>query len=143
MGKMNNKVEKEKLTNYGESIRNPNEKGFSKYIVKDAYAPYIKQNTFCVFKSIYDIFYLIYTSKNNSIIFYNLLDDKKINEIKNTHKQYITNYRHYLDNYNKRDLIISLSLDDNNLKLWNVNNYECLLNIENVNKNGGLLSACF
>ena len=96
-----------------------------------------------MFKSIYDIFYLIYTSKNNSIIFYNLLDDKKIDEIKNTHKQYITNYRHYLDNYNKRDLIMSLSLDDNNLKLWNVNNYECLLNIENVNKNGGLLSACF
>jgi len=42
------------------------------------------------------------------------------------HKQYITNLRHYLNNINKRDLIISISAQSNNIKLWNLNNYECL-----------------
>ena len=83
------------MNNYEEYNKNPNNIDFCNCIINDSYAEYIKQNTFCVFKSIYDIFYLIYTSKNNSIIFYNILDNKKINEIKNIHKNYITNYRHY------------------------------------------------
>ena len=32
---------------------------------------------------------------------------------------------------------------DNNLKLWRINDWECLLNIENVNKAGNLWSASF
>ena len=139
----NNKVENKIMNNYKKYNQNWNEINRCICIAKDSFAKYIKGNTFCVFKSIYDIFYLIYRTKNNSIIFYNLIDNKKINEIKNAHKQDITNFRHNLDNYSKRDLILSLSLIDNNIKLWNVNNYECLLNIEKVNKEGGLLSACF
>ena len=72
-----------------------------------------------------------------------MIDNKKIVEIKNSHKQSITNFRHCLDNYNKRDLIISISGEDNNLKLWNVNNYDCLLNIENESNKLRLYSACF
>ena len=41
------------------------------------------------------------------------------------------------------DLFISISYIDNNLKLWNISNFECLLNIKNVNKTGHLKSACF
>ena len=94
--------------------------------------------------SINEIFYLIYSSKNNSIIFYDIIENKKINEIKNAHKDIITGFRHYVDNYNKRDLIISLSYDNNNIKLWNVNNLNCILNLENINKPGRYLSlACF
>jgi WD40 repeat protein len=89
-----------------------------------------------------DILYLIYSNKHKSIIFYNLIDFKKINEIKKAHHKYIINFRHYLDKQNKRDLIISVS-KDNNIKLWNVNNYECLYNFTNINKNGNILSACF
>ena len=112
-------------------------------IAKDSYTHYIKWNTFCYFKSIDDIYYLIYSNINRSILFYNLIDNKKISEIKKAHLNQITNFRHHFDIKNERDLIISISLDDNNIKLWNVNNLLCLLNIENVNKEGGLLSACF
>jgi WD40 repeat protein len=56
---------------------------------------------------------------------------------------YITNFRHYLDKNNKRDLIMSISSNDNNLKVWNVNIFQCLVNIRNINKNGFLNSACF
>ena len=56
--------------------------------------------------------------------------------------KYITNFRYYLDSINKRDLILSISGEDNNLKLWNIN-FECLLNIKNINKMGYLISSTF
>ena len=71
------------------------------------------------------------------------MDNKKKFEIKNAHKQYITNFRHYLYNINKTDLIISISAQDNNIKLWELNNYECLLNIQNIRKDMYLYSSCF
>ena len=86
--------------------------------------------------------YLIYTNKNKSIIFNDIIENKVIKEIKNAHNKYITNFRYYLDKINQRDLILSISADDNNLKLWNIN-YECLLNIRNINKMGYLISATF
>jgi len=71
------------------------------------------------------------------------MNNKKKCEIKNAHKQYITNFRHYLDNINKNDLIISISAQDNNKKLWSLNNYDCLLNIQNIRKDRYLYSAFF
>jgi len=99
-------------------------------------------NSFCVFKSINNISYLIYTNEIISIISYNLNNFQKINEIKNAHKREIIGFRHCLDNINKRDLILSIS-PDNNLKLWDICNFELLLNFIDINKNGLLCSACF
>jgi len=112
-------------------------------IINDSYTDIWLDNTFCVFKSINDLIYLIYTNENNSIISYNLITNKKINEIKNSHNEYITNFRHCLDINNKRDLIISISADDNNLKLWDIKNCICLLNLIKINEKGSLYSACF
>ena len=78
-----------------------------------------------------------------SIISYNLVDNIKINEIKNAHEMYITNFRHFFDEENKRDLFISISAENNNIKLWDINNWELLYNYEKVNKVGELYSACF
>jgi len=99
--------------------------------------------SFTVFNSINKILYLIYSNENRSMISYDLNNQKKINEIKNIHDEYITNFRHYLDEINKRDLVMSLSRNDNNIKIWNIANFECLLNIKNVNQNGYIYSACF
>ena len=38
---------------------------------------------------------------------------------------------------------MSISYQDNILKLWNVSNWECSLNISNINNEGYLFSACF
>ena len=99
-------------------------------------------NTISVFKSIDDLIYLIYSNKKFSIITYDLVENNKKCEIKNAHKTYITNLRHYLDNENKADIIISISSKDSNIKLWNINNLECLLNLEKIYNNGFLYSAC-
>ena len=124
---------------------NPEDIQFFKDITEDSFNTLGINNTFIVFKSIndYDILYLIYSNENNSIISYNLIENKKLNIIKNAHNKNVTNFRHYLDKNHNRDLIISISKDDNNIKLWNINKCECLLNIKNINKGGELYSACF
>ena len=38
---------------------------------------------------------------------------------------------------------MSVSEDDNNIRIWNVNNWECIQNITNINNVGELLSPCF
>jgi len=114
---------------------------FSKDLITDSYVDYNLDNTFCVFKSINNILYLIYSNYNNSIISYSIIENKKVNEIKNAHDCCITNFRHYYDQLNKRDLIISISCENNNIKLWDINNLFCLSNIEYINEKGYLFSA--
>ena len=111
-------------------------------LTNDSYSYFYLDNIFTVFNSIDKILYLIYGTNNRSIISYNLIENIKVIEIKNAHKELITNFRYYPDKINKRDLVISLSYD-NNIKLWNANNWECLSNFEEINKKGYLLSACF
>ena len=124
---------------------NPKYLSFFTNIITDCYYNYF-DNTFCIFNSINKILCLIYLIKNdkiNSIVCFNILENKKMIEIRKAHSELITNLRHYLDELNKRDLMISISSKNNNIKLWNINTFECILNLENINKKGLLFSACF
>ena len=38
---------------------------------------------------------------------------------------------------------IPISSDDNHFKVWNINNFQCLLDLKGVNIYGCLTSACF
>ena len=116
-----------------------------KNLVNDSYSNLWRNDVFIAFKSIKNIFMLIYANEKKSIISFDIIKDKKLNEAWNAHQEYITNFRYYLD-HNKRDLLLSISSEDNNLKLWNINiddRFECLLDIKNINKEGHLDSACF
>ena len=115
---------------------------FHSNIEEDSSAEYWIDNTICVFKSINEIISLIYTDSNNSIISYNLINNQKINEIKKAHKERITNFRHYLDKNENRDLILTISAVDKNIKIWNNNNWNCLFNVEDI-YNKCVYSACF
>ena len=103
-------------------------------------------NTFILFKSSQNLIHLIYSNLKKSIISYNLSNPNKfqiLTEIKNAHNDYIDNFRYVYDSKNKIDLVLSLSSGDNNIKIWNLKNWECLHNIKNVYKYGSVLSACF
>ena len=112
-------------------------------LVEDSFCKYWLDNSFFIFNSINNILFVVYTNEVRSIISYNLINNKKVNEIKKAHNDYITNFRHYFDKINNRDLMISISCDDNNIKLWNINNWECLNNFKEVNENGWIYSSCF
>ena len=79
-------------------------------------------------QTFYNFYYLIYINNFNSIIFYDLLDNTKVIQIKRAHYGRITYISHYSDNINKRDLFISYSDD---IKLWNIQKMECLFVIDN------------
>ena len=139
-------INNDKKLNNKKNINNnsdPKDIQISINLIKNSLVKNYLDNTFSVFNSINNILYLIYTNEEKSIISYNLITNKKIIEIKNAHDEYISNFRHYLDNINKRDLLLSLSSTDNNIKLWNINNLDCLLDLKNINQNGYLRSACF
>lgn len=106
---------------------------FVKNIINNVYNYYFNENfhynNFIIFNSInYNILFIVY-SLGNYLCFFNLNDNKLILMIKNAHKKEITIIRYYYDKINKRDLILSLSRDSC-IKLWNVNNFECINTIE-------------
>ena len=79
----------------------------------DDYEDYL-DNTFVIFKSINNIYCLVYSNDNFSIIFYDLIENKKINEIKEAHSWIICSFSYYLDDINNRDLLLSICNDNNN-----------------------------
>ena len=123
-----NKIDDNKDSNF----INPKNIEYLSDIVNDCYSDLWLANTFSIFKSINDILYLVFSNEKKSLILYNIINNKRIKEIKNAHNKYITNIRYYLDKINKKDLILSISAHDNNIKLWNIynNDINCLLNIK-------------
>ena len=84
-----------------------------------------------------------YSNKNYSLICYDLDNSKKIKEINDEeNKRNIYCFRHNFDEANKRDLIMGI-YNDSTIKVFNVNNWECILNLENIYNSGEILSACF
>lgn len=63
-----------------------------KGIGKDSY-----YNTFITFKSINNIFYLVYSNKEDSIVIYNIIYSQKINEIKKGRDIRVEKLGHHLD----------------------------------------------
>ena len=135
------KLEIDKLKKFND---NKNKKDYQLLsdITSDSFADDNSDNSFTLFTSINNLVYVIYSNLSRAIISYNLNSQKKIIEIKEAHYTYITNLRYYFDKINKRDIIMSLSCKDNNIKLWNFKNWECILNLIDINNNGDIYSAC-
>jgi len=123
--------------NQSDNLKNDINIHFVKNIINDTYNYYFNENyhynSFIAFNSISsNILYLVY-SIGNSIVFFNMKDNKLMLQIKNAHKEYISIFRYYYDEINRRDLVLSLSRDGC-IKLWNINNFECLNIIETKEK---------
>ena len=114
-----------------------------KELVKDPlYERPFLYNIYIIYTSIDNINYLVY-AKITDILIFNLDLNTKQLTIKSAHSLQIANFNYYKDTKNKRDLILSLSCFDINIKLWNGNTFECLYNFTNIFRNGRLYSACF
>ena len=127
---------KSNIQNYKElsSFENLSEYNIETSLNKNGYFVY-NNNTFTAFNSLNNIIYLIYAGKNNnSIVCYDLKVNKEISEIKNAHSKFITQIKHYLDNIKKRDILITISYEDKNVKIWNVNNFQCILQMKETFK---------
>ena len=100
------------------------------------------KDEFCLFKSFNNIFYLVYNSSintTNNIIFFDLKNEQITSVIKNAHTEFIIILKHYQDKKNRRDLLLTLSMDS--VKLWNINNLENLFSFEKPDRSE--YQACF
>jgi len=112
-------------------------------IIDDSYCPILIDNSFVVFESIKKIAYLIYSTKNKYIISYNLTYREIESKIPSNHSEYISNFKYCFNNYNKKELIMSISFKDSQLKIWRFEDWQCIVDIKNVYSSGYLYSACF
>ena len=110
-------------------------------IIKKNYCMYDLDNSFAIFKLKNDHLYIAYPLLHDFLCF-DLDDEVVIATIKNAHDFFVLNFRYIYDNFSKRDLLQTISGEDNNLKLWDIETWECLLNI-NANRFGIMFSACF
>lgn len=135
--KKNNGIKNNSFKN-GNNIINivPKEAKFA----KKTFNFYDIDNSFIIFKSINNTTYIAF-STNDSIILYNLNLQQIQNVIKNAHENYMTSFRHCL--YKNKDIIMTVSPSDNNIKLWDISDWKNLTNIKNVNDHNKLYSACF
>ena len=98
--------------------------------IKNDYSGILHRNKFIIFKSINDIYSLVCVGSNlNSIIFYNLIDNKIMNIIHNPHPMYTYSLRYFFYKSKKMDLIMSIAHRE--VKIWNLN-LECIFLIENI-----------
>ena len=103
--KKNNKIDVNNniINSKSSEIQSPSQlKAFKQMIQEEIYK-------FITFKSVYDLILLVFINKNSSIVSYNLIDNKKIVEIKNSNS-HINELKHYLDKNNKRDLVSYISM---------------------------------
>ena len=134
----NNKIYNDLNSDFNNILNKPSPSN----ITSDAYTCFFN-NTFLVFKTINNLFYLVYISKVKSIICFDLYKLRKITEIKEIKNESITTFRHYLDKINNKDLVLTLCPMHNKLRIWDVNNWRCFIYINKVYNGGVLYSACF
>ena len=97
---------------------------------------------FITFKTINDILLLICTTDDYSIISYDIVNEKKLNEIKCSQKD-IWELYHCLDRKNKRDLLLTQS-SYNYIKIWDIKNFNRILDLKQLGLNYTCTSkSCF
>ena len=117
---------------------------FDHYLTENSCSKFSGNNNFILYKSKEGIPFLVYATDENSIVFLNLNSENIFHQIQNAHKNTITNFQYTFDENNNRDLLLSIS--DINLKIWDLEKYD-LINEINVNfkrkRKIYIFSACF
>ena len=114
-----------------------------KILTNKAICKYLGDNNFAVFKALSEELFLVYATLYNSIHFYNIESEKVTKNIKNAHESEITNFRYTYDKNYNRDLLLSVSNQLKNIKVWDVNSLKCIVNIINAYSIGDVFSSCF
>jgi len=91
-------------------------------------------NQFTVFKTIDNLYLLVYFNRDNDIYCYNIIKNINKKVIKRAFSKEIKCIKHFFDTSQNRNLIITTSRE-NKIKIFNVNkNFELILTINNIEK---------
>jgi len=112
-------------------------------IIKNSFANYSYESSFIVFKSINNQLELAYTTKEKSLIIYDINSKKELFKPGERHNNHITNIKHIYDKINKMDIVMTISKKDNNIKIWNVTDQKKENEDIIAYEKNFLYSACF
>ncbi len=110
-------------------VNDPNELVYKEDICSSAHKTNSIDKVFCAFKSLTGESLVVWGTPQYSIEFYDLDKGKIIKTIPNAHNQTIFSCRHYVDFKNNVDYIITSSYDKT-VKIWDVKNFQNILNIK-------------
>lgn len=113
-----------------------------KTITHSSYLPYSLDNTFDVFTSLKDELLLVYSTKIKSIECFDLIKHKFHKTILNAHNGEILTIRHYCPKYLNKDMILSGSNGDYSVKIWDIETWSCIFNINKIYEKGNMFSIC-
>ena len=118
--------------------------GYNIYLNDAGSSDTFSDNEFIIFKSLNNKYYLVYVNKSNSIIAYDIFENKIFLEIEQERKITTSCFSHYRDNNKKRDLIMSIEPISNDIKIWNfTKNFQLIRMFHKINKHGYLNTANF
>lgn len=103
------------------------------------------KNVFIAFRSISNELILLYVNNINEIVLYDLEKFQLLSNNFNSHNEMISFLKHFKDINNKRDIIVSISNIDCDVKLWEIKKslLSCIYDLGNVYVNGFVHGACF
>lgn len=105
-----------------------------KTITKKSSGHFDLDNQFTVFKTIDNLYLLVYFNNDNDIYCYNITKNINKKVIKKAFSKEIKCIKHFFDSSQNRNLIVT-STRENKIKIFNVNNnFELILTINNIEK---------
>lgn len=134
-------INKDNKENNPAKKEEPNLK-LSKTITQSAYISYSLDNTFAAFCSISQEIFIVFGKKDYSLACFDLLQLKYSKFIPNAHKSLIISIRHYLNKKEKKDYLLSGSIGDNCVKVWDFEDWACICNIPNAYSKSDMFSFC-
>lgn len=114
---------------------------YEKDIIKDAFSLTLIENTFITFISLNKISYIVYSTKEQTINFYDFNKEKIIKSIKNAHDSKIMSFRYNYNTNQNKEYMVSVS-KERNIKLWELINFSCIISIEKAHRQSFIFSLC-
>lgn len=122
-------------------ISNPNLIEFKEDLATTAHKTNSIDRVFTAFKSLLGEFLLVWGTPQYSIECLDLDKGKIIKTIPTAHAHTIFCCRHYADKKERVDYIITTSYD-RKVKIWNIKNWNCVINIQQAHKGYYIYTAC-
>ena len=113
-----------------------------KTLTQSSYITSSVDNTIDVFTSLNNEILLVYATKFKSIEFFDIVKQKYHKTILNAHNGQILTIRHYCPNNINKDMILSGSNGDYSVKIWDLETFTCIFNINKIYQEGNMYSVC-
>ena len=113
-----------------------------KTVTQSSFIRYSIDNCFAAFTSLNDELLLVYATKFKSLECFDLVKQKYQKTILNAHNGTIITIRHYCPPKINKDLILSGSNGDYCAKLWDIESWTCIFNLNKIYQKGNMYSIC-